>query len=182
MRHSPYPARVETWAAVDSLRVVREYADRPITEPELHRILNAARRAGSSRNKQRWDLLVVRDRARLRALTEVAPYGAHMAQAAAVIAIVTPDPRLPDASLAITWDSGRAAQNMVLTAWELGLGSCPITVYEPDRLRQILGYPPTHHAPFMLALGYPADPKVLEQPKRPGGRKELDEILHQETW
>ena len=173
---------METWTAVDAIRVVREYADRPIPQDQLVRILHAGRRAGSSRNKQRWDFIVVRDGDRLRQLTETAPYGAHMADAGAVVAIVTPDPRVPNASLALTWDSGRAAQNMALVAWELGIGSCPITVYEPDRLREILGYPAEMHAPFLMAFGYPADTEVLTAPKRPGGRKELDEIVHWETW
>jgi nitroreductase len=173
---------MDVWNAVDGLRVVREYADRPIPEEDLRRILNAGRRAGSSRNKQRWDFVVVRERQRLKALTSTAPYGAHMAQAAAVVAIVTPDPRQPDASLAITWDSGRVAQNMFLVAWELGIGSCPITVYEPDRLREILGYPEEFHAPFLVALGYPADPGALTRANKPGGRRRLDEVVRWETW
>ena len=173
---------METWVAIDSVRVVREYADRAIPEDALQRIRHAGRRAGSSRNKQRWDFIVVRDPARRRDLTRIAPYGAHMAQAPVVIALVSPDPRPEGSSLALMWDQGRAAQNMVLAAWELGIGSCPITVYEPDLDRQILGYPETEHCAFMLSFGYPTDESVLSAPKKPGGRKSLDAVVHWETW
>ena len=57
---------METWAAIDSIRVVREFADTPIEHEHLGRILNAGRRAGSSKNLQRWAFIVVHDRARLK--------------------------------------------------------------------------------------------------------------------
>ena len=54
---------------------------------------------------------------------------------------MTPDPRAPGASLSLTWDLGRAAENMMLAAWELGIGSCPATVYDQSIARELLGYP-----------------------------------------
>jgi nitroreductase len=39
------------------------------------------------------------------------------------------------------WDLGRAAQNMTLAAWELGIGSVPATVYDQPLARELLGYP-----------------------------------------
>jgi nitroreductase len=75
-----------------------------------------------------------------------------------------------------------ATANMMLAAWELGVGSCPITVYDADLVREILGYPPDRHCAFLLSLGYPADPSVLTAPPRAGGRKKLDEIVHRERW
>ena len=42
-----------TWEAIESLRVVRTFADRPLEPAALERILNAGRRAGSSKNQQR---------------------------------------------------------------------------------------------------------------------------------
>jgi hypothetical protein len=34
----------------------------------------------------------------------------------------------------------------------------------------------------MLSFGCPADPAALTWPKRAGGRKPLDEVLHWERW
>lgn len=173
---------METWKAIDSIRVVREFADTPIEHEHLGRILNAGRRAGSSKNQQRWAFIVVHDRARLRRLAKVGDFAGPVAQATVAIALVTPDPRAPQAPLSITFDLGRAAQNMVLAAWELGIGSVPATVYDHDLARELLGYPADHHCGYLLSFGYPADPSVLDAPKRSGGRARLRDLVHHETW
>jgi nitroreductase len=172
---------VDTWQAIDTIRVVRHFAARPLAPEHLSRILNAGRRAGSSKNLQRWAFIVVRDRGRLAELTAVGAYARHLAGAAAAIALVTPDPHL-DEPFSVMWDLGRAAQNMVLAAWELGVGSVPATVYDQALARRLLGYPDDQWCEFLLSFGYPAEPDVLRAPKRAGGRRTLPELLHEETW
>ena len=167
---------------MNSIRVVREFSDRPLPEAHVRRIVNAGRRAGSSKNLQRWAFVVVRERERLKRLAAAGSFAQHVAGAAAAIALVTPDPHADDAPLSIVWDSGRAAQNMVLTAWELGIGSCPATVYEHDLVRDVLALPADRHCEYILSFGYPADPSALDVPKLPGGRASLSEVLHEETW
>jgi nitroreductase len=173
---------VDTLLAIGTVRVVREFADRPIDPTDLERILDAGRRAGSSKNLQRWSFIVVTDRERLVRLAEVGPYAGHVAGATAAIALVTPDPRAPGAPLSVTWDVGRAAQNMVLAAWTLGIGSCPATVYEQALTREILGYPADRHCEYVLSFGHPADPGLLVRPNRAGGRVGLDDVVHRERW
>ena len=173
---------MDTWQAVDSIRVVRQFQDRPLEAAHLRRILDAGRRAGSSKNSQRWAFIVVRERAHLRELAAVGPFAAHLAGASVAIALVTPDPAAADAPLSVMWDLGRAAQNMVLVAWELGIGSVPATVYDQDLARRLLGYPTDHWCEFLISFGYPADPDALTAPKRPGGRVTLDSIVHEERW
>jgi nitroreductase len=168
--------------AVHAKRAVREFAPRPLAEADLAAILDAGRRAHSAKNRQRWAFVVVRDRERLREMATLGPWCGHVAGAAAAVALVTPDPRAEGASLSITWDLGGAAAQMMLVAWELGVGSCPATVYEADRARDILGYPADMHCEFMLSFGYPADAGVLTQPNRQGGRKPLEDLVHQEQW
>lgn len=77
------------WDVIRTKRAVRDFADRPIAQPELDRILAAGRRAHSSKNSQRWAFIVVRDRARLEAMSKLGPYCGHIAGAAAAIALVT---------------------------------------------------------------------------------------------
>jgi len=173
---------MDTLQAIGSIRVVREFSEDPIGAADLDRILDAGRRAGSSKNLQRWDFIVVADRERLARLAEVGPYAGHVAGAALAIALVTPEPRAPGAPLSIEWDMGRAAQNMVLAAWALGIGSCPATVYEQDLAREILGYPADHHCEYVLSFGRPTDPERLVRPNKAGGRRDIDEILHRERW
>ena len=173
---------MDTWTAVSTKRVIREFADRPIEEDRLHRILDAGRRAGSSKNLQRWEFVVCRDREHLRELSAVGPWAGHLAGAAVGIALVTPDPAAADASLSVIFDLGQAAGNMMLVAWEMGIGSVPATVYEHDLARRLLGYPADRHCEYILSFGYPADPAALTAPRRAGGRKSLDEIVHDERW
>lgn len=170
------------WKAIDSIRVVRAYSDAPIEDEHVTRILNAGRRAGSSKNLQRWHFIVVRDRGRLQKLARVGHFTQPVGGAAVAIALVTPDPRGADAPLSVTFDLGRAAQNMVLTAWELGIGSVPTTVYDHDLAREVLGYPSDHHCEYLLSFGYPADPAMFTAPKERGGRLQLSDIVHDETW
>jgi nitroreductase len=71
---------------------------------------------------------------------------------------------------------------MMLVAWELGIGSCPATVYEPERARDLLGYPDGMWCEYILSFGYPADPAKLTAPPKAGGRRPLDEVVHRERW
>ena len=170
------------WDAVRTKRAIREFADRPIEPDRLDRILRAGTRAHSSKNQQRWAFIVVQDRDRLAALSTTGPYAGHLAGAAAAIALVTPDPQGPGQPLSVVWDVGGAAAQMMLVAWELGIGSCPATVYEQDRARELLGYPADRWCEYILSFGYPADPSRLTAPPKAGGRRPLEEVVHRERW
>ena len=170
------------WRAIARLRVIRRFETRSLDRDHLDRILNAGRRTGSSKNQQRWAFVVIEDRERLHELASVGPWAGHLAGAAVGIALVTPSPRATEAPLSVMWDLGRAAQNMVLAAWELGIGSVPATVYEQDLARRVLGYPADHHCEFILSFGFPADPNDLVRPPKAGGRVALDDIVHRERW
>jgi nitroreductase len=173
---------MSAWEAISTKRAVRTFARRALEPEHLDRILRAGRRAGSSKNSQRWDFVVCSDRGHLEDLAKVGPWAGHIAGAAAAIALVTPDPAATDAPLSVMWDLGQAAENMMLAAWELGIGSVPATVYEQDLARRLLGYPESHHCEFILSFGYPAETAALTAPNRKGGRRPLEEMVHEERW
>ncbi|HVQ22132.1 MAG TPA: nitroreductase family protein, partial [Candidatus Saccharimonadia bacterium] len=166
---------METWTAIDTVRVVRSFSDRAIEPDRLRRILDAARRTGSSKNEQDWAFIVVSDRAHLTELAAVGPFAGHLAGATVAVALAIP--RTDDA-----WDLGRAAQSMILAAWEMGIGSVPATVYDHALAARLLDVPDDWSCPYLLSFGYPADPEVLTRPKRAGQRKTLTEIVHVERW
>ncbi len=173
---------MSVWEAVEHKRVIRRFADEPIEPDDLVRILNAGRRAASSKNLQRWQFIVCRDREHLQALAAVGPWAGHIAGAAVAVALVTPDPTAADSPLSVMFDLGMAAGNMMLVAWDLGIGSVPATVYEHDLARDLLGYPEDHHCEYLLSFGYPADPDELTRPNKAGGRVALADIVHDERW
>ena len=173
---------METWQAINTVRVVRKFDDRLLAADHLDRILNAGRRAGSSKNEQRWAFIVVQEPDHLRELASVGPYADHLAGAAVAIALVVPAASDPLRAISVMWDLGRAAQNMVLAAWELGIGSCPATVYNHEIERKLLELPDDQRCDFILSFGYPANQAKLTAPNRPGGRKPLEAVVHEERW
>ena len=169
-------------AAIASKRVVRKFSDQPISDAVVQRIVDAGRHAGSSKNSQPWTFIVVRDRDRLAELGKVGPWAGHLARATVGIALVTPDPASAPAPLSIYWDLGQASQNMMLAAWELGIGTVPATVYDQPLVKQILGLPADQHCEFLLSFGYPADLNDLTRPPKAGGRRTLEEVMRRERW
>jgi nitroreductase len=172
----------DAWTTIRTKRMVRNFERRPLDAEHLTRIVDAGRHAASSKNQQRWDFVVVEDRARLEALSKCGPYAGHIAGAAAAVALVTPDPRGAGGSLSVIWDVGMAAENMMLAAWELGIGSCPATVYDQGVARDVLRFPDGSFCGWILSFGYPANAADLTRPPKAGGRKALDEVVHRETW
>jgi len=173
---------MSVWEAVSTKRMVREFADRPLDPEHLVRILNAGRRAASSKNLQRWDFIVCRDREHLGELAKVGTWAGHLAGAAVGIALVTPTSQDADDPPSVMFDLGMAAANMMLVGWELGIGSVPATVYEKDLARALLGYPDTHTCEYILSFGYPTDREILDRPNKAGGRNALADIVHDERW
>lgn len=173
---------MNAWDAIRTKRMVRRFEPRPLAPEHLGRIVDAGRHAGSSKNQQLWDFVVVENRERLQRLADVGSYASHLAGAAAAVGLVTPDPRVRGASLSLVWDSGLAAQNMMLEAWELGVGSCPVTVYDQDLAREVLAFPEDRWCGYLLSFGYPADPEDLTRPPKAGGRRPLEDVLHREQW
>jgi nitroreductase len=172
---------METWQAINTVRVVRQFTDQPLEPDHLERILNAGRRTASSKNEQTWTFVVITERDLLQQLTAVGRYASHLAEAAAVVALVTPEETGPHVRTTM-WDLGRAAQNMVLAAWELGIGSVPATAHHHEVAARVLGLPEDRRCDFLLSFGYPADPARLTAPNKAGGRRSLDEVVRQEGW
>ena len=165
--------------AIRLKRAVREFSPEPLPEETMHAILNAGRRSQSSKNSQPWHFIAITDKATLKHLSECGEWAGHLAGAAMAVAILTPDPA---AKFQTMFDAGQAAAYMQLAAWELGVGSCPASIYEPDRARQILGFPAELYLRISLSFGYPAETATLSRPPQKGGRLKLDDVVHWNHW
>jgi nitroreductase len=170
-------ADMELGDAIHGQRAIRRFADRPIEPDTLDRILDAARRAPSSMNEQRWAFVVVTDRDRLRELAAIGDYADHVARAAAAVALVTPETDDASERESIAFDLGQCAQNLMLRAWDLGVGSVHAAVYDEGLAQRLLGYPDGLRCDYVLSLGYPAEPPVAQ-----GVRKPFDEVVHRDRW
>jgi nitroreductase len=165
--------------AIRMKRAVRKFRDEPLPENVIYAILNAGRRAQSSKNTQPWQFIAIQDRAILKALSECGTWAGHLSGAALGVAILTPDPMEKFQTM---FDAGQAAAYMQLAAWELGIGSVPASIYEPEKAREILGFPPEWYLRIALSFGYPAEETVLSAAPQKGGRHELEELVHWDRW
>ena len=165
--------------AIRTKRALRKFQDKPLPEDVILALLNAGRRSQSSKNEQTWHFIAIQDKTILKALSECGTWAGHLAGAALGVAILTPD---PTAKFQTMFDAGQAAAYMQLLAWELGVGSCPASIYEHEKAREILGFPSAWHLRIALSFGYPADEEKLAAAPKKGGRRVLEEIVHWDKW
>ena len=156
---------MDAYTAIASKRDERRYAEQPIPDEVVTRILDAGRLAGSSTNKQDWKFVVVADRD---ALAEVVWAPDNVRTAALAVAILCPR----------ALDAGRAVQNMMLAAWGDGVVSCPNGIRDAEAAERLVGGAPV----IVLSFGYPAKPRdpdsrSAEEWSRRANRKPLDEVV-----
>jgi nitroreductase len=169
----PYHHQMDIDDLIRTKRSIRSFTTDPLEDEDLRAILEAGRRAQSSKNSQPWTFIVVRDREVLRQLSELGRYAGHLAGAAVGIALVASEPA--------DFDLGQAAANMQLAAHARGVGSCIASMWESDRAKAILGVPAELHFDTMISFGWPV-PEELDRPPRKGGRRPLDEVVRWERW
>ena len=166
---------MDAYLAIVSKREVRAYADRPLPDDAVRRLLEAGRLAGSSRNRQARRFVVLRDSALERAAhTVYAPDNLLGAALAVAILVRGKGPT--------GFDAGRAAQNMMLAAWSDGIGSCPNGVADPGALATLLGHGDDEQVATVLSFGYPARPvdpgsRTPEQWIERADRLPFDEVV-----
>ena len=171
---------METWDAITSRRNVRRFADRPIEEQVLDQILEAGRRAPSSRNWQPWDFVVATDRAQLRELSKVWRGGGHVADSAATVALVVEDSDDQRTRERSQYDLGQATMAMMIAAADHGIGSGHSGVEDQAKAREVLGLPEDRRVAYLIDFGYPAE-RPLRPIKQPD-RRPFDEVVHKGRW
>jgi len=157
--------------AIRTLRSVREFRDESLPDDVLAGILDAGRRAQSSKNTQPVRFIVVRERATLQALSTTGDYAGHLAGAAAGVVLVSTVPH--------EYDLGQITAFLMLAAWEQGVGSCIAAIYRAEQVREMLGIPEEMHVHWALSFGYPAEGWT---PAKMGGRRSLDDVAHWNRW
>jgi nitroreductase len=144
---------MEVWLAIASRREVRDYADTPIPDDVQHRILDAGRLSGSSQNRQSWRFVVVESAERRARLAELVFEPGNIAGAQLIVAIAV------RGKGPTSFDAGRCAQNMLLAAWDQGVGGCPNGMPDRAPVTELLGLREGEEAAIVLTFGYPARPR-----------------------
>ncbi len=155
----------------------RAYKDKAVEKEKLNLILEAARLAPSAKNLQDWRFVVVTDKSAKEKIIDAANNQKFLENAGAVIVACSNNDHImlcgqPISSI----DVAIALEHIALQAAELGLATCWIGSFHPEKVREILGIPSNITVIELMALGYPAD-KPREAKREP-----IDSIVCFEKW
>ncbi|MEM2874670.1 MAG: nitroreductase family protein [Candidatus Hadarchaeales archaeon] len=168
--------------AIRGRRSIRSYLRDPVPEADLRRIIEAGIHAPSAGNCQPWEFVVVRDRRRREMLSAAAHGQEFLVEAPVVIVVCANIPRTSGrygrrgAELYCIQDTAAAVQNMLLTAYSLGYGTCWVGAFDEEMAARAIGAPRDVRPVAMIPVGKPA-----EKPGMPP-RRGLDEVTHEETF
>lgn len=177
-------------------RTVRSFTDAPLPEHTIETLVAAAQSAPSSSNLQTWSVIAVQSQERRDQLAQLAGQQQHISAAPLVLVWLADLSRIErlsqaqgrepqglhylDTFLMAVIDATLAAQNAVVAAEALGLGTCYIGGMrnQPEKVAQVLGTPDKVFAVFGLLVGHP-------DPARPASikpRLPQSSVLHHEQY
>jgi nitroreductase len=158
---------MDVYEAILSRRSIRRFQQKLVSRELLEKFVNAARVAPSAANLQPLEYVIVDESEVCTKIFQTIGWAAYIKptwapseeeRPTAYIVILTKDIKnkyyLRDASL--------AAENIVLTAEEDGIGSCILCKIDKERIKEILVIPDTAHVDSVIALGYKAEHPVIE--------------------
>lgn len=145
---------------------VRDFLPDPIPDEVLNEILEAGRLAPSSQNRQPWRYVVIKDPAQIKKLSLnsglLGLSNLFIRKAPCLIAACADSSRglrlnsheyyLVDVAISV--------QQMVLAAWNRGVGSCWMAAYNEKTLKKFLDLPKSWRVVALLPFGYPAEKKT----------------------
>jgi nitroreductase len=163
---------IANWVSTD------HFENREIAEEVLDRLVEAARRAPSAKNRQPWRLVVAR-KEDVRARLAEAAFGqdpAREAMAVAAFCTTNTDYRMPNGHHAYPLDIGIAAAFMMVQARVEGLGVHPMSTYDEQEVKEILTVPHSMRVALLVLLGWPAESPLLKE------RRPTDQIVSYDHW
>jgi nitroreductase len=150
-------------------RSVRKYRTDPIPEEDLNLILEAARKAPTGGNRQRWHLVVVTDLDQRRRTAEACNGQMWMADAPVILCMVIwPGEGKVNGTIVL--------DHAILAATSLGYGTCWIGAYNAGQVKEVLGIPEDHGITNLTPVGLP----LVQSADR--GRKPRDELFMRDRF
>ncbi len=142
---------------------------KPVPFSLLKNCVNAARLSPTARNTQPLDFVIVNGGEQVQRMNEAVCFGGVVKQKGrkegeepkAFIAILANKEKSDEKYIGM--DVGIAAEAIVLTAWEKGVGSCIQGAIERERIKGVLGIPNEFNVSLVVALGFPAEKPVVEK-------------------
>ncbi len=149
-------------------RTIRFYEQRAIPVNDLRELVEAARLAPSGGNVQPLEYVVVHDEEVVSQTFPTLAWAGNVAPrrnppegkrpVAYVVVLINREVR----SSGGEHDAAAAIENLLLAAWEKGIGGCWIGSVDRDEVRGIHGIPDHLATDSVVSLGYPAEQPVAE--------------------
>lgn len=168
---------MEVIEAIKNRRSIRKFKKDKMSQEKIEKVLEAARLSPSAMNNQPWNFILVSDKKGLEAVNEACNQEWNSPHI--IIPVMDPDSSWVRSDGESYWqiDMAIAVQNMVLTAWEEGLGTCWVGAFDEEKIKEAFGIPEKFRVMNILPIGYPdQDRGPVEK------RKKLDEIIHYDRW
>jgi nitroreductase len=158
---------MEIWEAIKGRRSIRSFEDRPVEKEVLTRLIEAGVWAPSGGNLQTWRFVIITSLEMMKKIKMVSPGLLGNPPAVIVICQDVEEARRRNKKLAeelILYDTAMCAQNILLAAYELNLGSCPILSFHKKAVQQLLHLPEGVMPQLLVSIGYPG--KIPPAPAR----------------
>jgi nitroreductase len=165
--------------AIKGRRSVRKFKPEPVDREILMKLLDAAVWAPSGGNAQTWRFVIVTDKKVMKKIRMVSPGLLGEPPAVIVIAQDLDQAKRKGGKMGhetlTKMDSAMAAQNIMLTAYSLNLGTCVIASFHAASVGRLLGFPDSIQPQLMVSVGCPA-----ADPSPP--RRQFKEIIWWESY
>jgi len=170
---------MEVSEAISTRRSIRNYEDQPVENEKLLNVLEAVRLSPSATNAQRWKFIVVTDPEVKESLRSSYDRDWFVSAPIIIVACALPDEAWARHDGEEYWkvDVTIAMQDLILAAWEKGLGTCWIGAFDEKEAKRALGIPEHVRVVAMTPLGYPAEEKGPVSDRKP-----LEEIVRYNRW
>ena len=163
--------------ALRRTRQVRSFTEEPVSDDDLHAILEVCRWTGSSMNTQPWKFIVVRDADLRRRIGEISVHARYVGKAPLAIAIAMPgeDPE-SDA-----YDEGRVAERILIAAAAIDLGAGIGWIEEKDyaAVDELFGLTPPAFVRTIVSIGHPSEDARKPRTGPRTGRRPLEEFVRE---
>jgi nitroreductase len=167
--------------AITGRRSIRAYTEQKIDRKTIMKIIKAGQLAPSAGNLQGRDFIIV-ENPQIKTKLAMAAYGQSFIAKAPVVIIACANQQRSASrygnrgyNLYSIQDTSAAVQNMLLTCYAMGLGSCWVGAFNEAHVREILAIPEGIRPIALIPIGYP-DEKGM-----PTSRFE-DENVHWEKF
>jgi len=173
---------MDVFDAIRSRRSIRKYQDKQVPWDNIVTIMQAGKYAPSAGNLQNWKYIVIKSDAKRAAIAKACLEQEWMETAPIFIAVVSQPEKAEryygtrGGRLYSIQGCAASIQNMMLTAHNLGLGSCWIGAFDEDEIWRILQLPEDISVQGIVTIGYAA-----EAPEAPP-KYRIEHMMFFEKW